>query len=126
MEIQHLFLSHFQELFNGSSCRGSLDFGHIFEEATSPEVAQQLAALDVRLSGDQIKTLEDPFTESEVRDAVFQMKGMNAPGPDGFVAGFYQQNWSWIGSDVVNMVLAFLHSEVMLRELNRYSHSQSS
>ena len=30
------------------------------------------------------------FTESEVRDAVFQMEHNKAPGPDGFPVEFYQ------------------------------------
>ncbi|KAH7860395.1 hypothetical protein Vadar_012955 [Vaccinium darrowii] len=51
--------------------------------------AQLLSNLGVRLSDLQIRELEAPFSEAEIRDAVFQMKGMKAPGPDGFVAGFY-------------------------------------
>jgi hypothetical protein len=34
--------------------------------------------------------LISPFTESEVRDAVFHMEHNKAPGPNGFPAEFYQ------------------------------------
>jgi hypothetical protein len=33
------------------------------------------------------------FTESEVRNAVFQMEHNKTPGPDGFPAEFYQVLW---------------------------------
>lgn len=81
--------------------------------------ANILSALDIKLNEDQVRDLEAPFTEDEVRMAVFQMTGHKAPRPDGFVAGFYQNNWSLVGDDVTKMVLAFLHSGTMLREINR-------
>jgi hypothetical protein len=34
-----------------------------------------------------------PFTESELRNAVFQMEHNKAPGPNGFPAEFYQVFW---------------------------------
>lgn len=117
-EIQHLVVSHFLELFQGSFCRnegeGNLGLGLCNSTGLGSERAQLLSNLGVRLSDSQIRELELPFSEGEVRDAVFQMKGMKAPGPDGFVAGFYQKFWDWVGADVVQMVMAFLHSGVML------------
>ncbi|KAF7134648.1 hypothetical protein RHSIM_Rhsim08G0108800 [Rhododendron simsii] len=77
---------------------------------TTPACFQPLSALGVHLSSDQVQALEAPFVEAEVYEAVFQMGSMKAPGPDGFVAGFYQKNWDCVGDDVTQMVLAFLHS----------------
>ena len=34
------------------------------------------------------------FTETEVREAVFQLQHNKAPGPDGFPTEFYQVFWS--------------------------------
>jgi hypothetical protein len=34
------------------------------------------------------------FFEKEVRDAIFQIKHNKAPGPDCFLAEFYQVFWS--------------------------------
>jgi len=31
-----------------------------------------------------------PFSEHDIREAVFQMENNKAPGPDGFLAKFYQ------------------------------------
>ena len=53
--------------------------------------------LDENQIGDipQVSTEENafltaPFTEDEVRQAIFQMEHNKAPGPDGFPAEFYQ------------------------------------
>lgn len=49
---------------------------------------------------------------------MFQFDGRKALGPDGFVADFYQENWSWVGKDIVQSALAFFESGYMLKELN--------
>ena len=41
-------------------------------------------------SQEENEFLTAPFTEKEVRDAVFDMEHNKAPGPDGFPAEFYQ------------------------------------
>jgi hypothetical protein len=43
------------------------------------------------------------FSEKEVREAIFQMKHNKAPGPDGFLAEFYQVFWSLIKDDLMAM-----------------------
>ncbi|WVZ93196.1 hypothetical protein U9M48_039196 [Paspalum notatum var. saurae] len=37
--------------------------------------------------------LVPPFTEKEVKEAVFQMEQNKSPGPDGFPVEFYQVFW---------------------------------
>lgn len=34
----------------------------------------------------------------EVKKALFDMGPWKSPGPDGYPAGFYQQNWNIVGS----------------------------
>src|ERR1043165_2065688 len=46
-----------------------------------------------------------PYTESEVKTALFQMFPTKAPGPDGFPTHFYQQNWELCGKEVTEVVL---------------------
>jgi len=43
----------------------------------------------------------------EVRNVVFSLNKEGAPGPDGFVAYFFQTYWSIIQSDVFNAVIQF-------------------
>jgi hypothetical protein len=50
--------------------------------------------LDIpQVSPEENDILISPFTESEVKEAVFQMEHNKAPGPDGFPAEFYQVFW---------------------------------
>ena len=44
--------------------------------------------------------LDRPFSEEEVRMAVFQLNKENAPGPDGFTIAVYQECWDVIKEDL--------------------------
>lgn len=45
-----------------------------------------------------------PATELEVKNALFQMKGLKSPGPDGISAIFFQKNWDTVCSSLVTFV----------------------
>ena len=46
-----------------------------------------------------------PFTEEEIKEALFQMYPMKATGPDGYPAHFFQRNWDICGQDITRTVL---------------------
>ena len=58
------------------------------------------------------------FTESEVRDAVFQMEHNKAPGPDGFPVEFYQVFWNVIKDDLMALFSDFHREDLNLYSLN--------
>ena len=58
--------------------------------------------------------LHRPFSNEEVRVALFQMHPSKAPGPDGMSALFYQKYWHIVGDDITHAVLDFLQSGNML------------
>ena len=69
--------------------------------------------LDIpQVSPEKNDILVSPFTESEVRDAVFQMENNKALGPDGFPAEFYQVFWGVIKDDLLHL-FADLHWEAL-------------
>lgn len=46
-----------------------------------------------------------PYTNEEVKTALFQMFPTKAPGPDGFPAHFYQHHWNICGDEITRIVL---------------------
>jgi hypothetical protein len=53
------------------------------------------------------KWLLRDFTEGKVKEALDQMAPLKAPGPDGILAAFYQENWSSIGLEVCKAIFNF-------------------
>jgi hypothetical protein len=88
-------------------------YHHLFsaQENSNPEEV-------VRFIPDKVTDLHNellcsPFTEAEIRVALFMMKPNEAPGPDGFTTGFYQGHWNLLGNDICRAVLAFLNGGSM-------------
>ena len=68
-----------------------------------------------QVSDDENAFLTAPFTEAEVRKAIFQMEHNKAPGPDGFPAEFYQNFW-----DVIKTELLELFGDLHARQLELF------
>jgi hypothetical protein len=86
------FLAYFQKLFTSNSPRG-ID-----------ECLHGLTSMVTREMNDH---LTQPFTAEEVSSALCHMAPLKAPGPDGFAAGFYQENWAFIGEEVCTAATTF-------------------
>lgn len=54
----------------------------------------------------------------EIKAALFNMEPLNAPGPDGFHACFYQQAWSVIGNYVFKQFSSFMDSGTLEEGMN--------
>lgn len=57
-------------------------------------------------------------SREEVRRTIFSMKPSKAPGPDGLSAGFFHKAWSIVGDGVIDAVLEFFSSGILLKEVN--------
>ena len=66
-----------------------------------------------------IMLLMKPISLGELKEAVFGLPGNSAPGPDGYNAKFFQNHWTLIHHDLLQMVQSFWHSEHLLKELNK-------
>ncbi|XP_074277032.1 uncharacterized protein LOC141600687 [Silene latifolia] len=59
------------------------------------------------------------YSKNEVRGAVFQLRPLKSPGPDGIPAAFYQRYWSIVKNDVIKGALNILNSGSVLKDFNK-------
>ena len=52
-------------------------------------------------------TLDESFTEQEIKNAINHMPGDKAPGPDGFTGTFLKTCWAIIKHDIMEAANAF-------------------
>ncbi|CAI0395768.1 unnamed protein product [Linum tenue] len=60
-----------------------------------------------RLSQEDLLMLLRPFQGSDIHKAIHEMKALQAPGPDGFQAIFYQKAWRTVGKSLIDMAMDF-------------------
>ena len=65
------------------------------------------------------EALNKEVEEKEIMKAVYDLRAMKAPGPDGFNGFFYQKYWEVVKDSVVKAVKRFFQNGYMLREINK-------
>lgn len=73
------------------------------------------------LYGDQLdlRSLQDEFTEEEVRMAVKQLARNKSSGPDGLTNEFLQQYWEMLQPQVMQCFQQFYYGQLNLMTMNR-------
>ena len=71
-----------------------------------------------KVSEEENRRLLAPFSESEIREAVFSCYAEGAPGPDGLPFLFYQEFWDFSKKDLVELFEDFHKGELDLYRLN--------
>ena len=66
---------------------------------------------------DNTQLLKIPDAQ-EIKDALFSIDSIKTPGPDGFGADFFKQNWALLRQDFTNCVLEFFRNGKILKEIN--------
>ena len=62
--------------------------------------------------------LDAPFSEAEIKEAIFSCYPEGAPGPDGLSFLFYQKFWEIIKSDIMAMFTDFCQGTLDIQRLN--------
>ena len=88
------------------------------EENSGVKLGQDFWEVNEKVTALENELLEAPFTENEVREAVFSSYAEGAPGPDGFSFLFYQVFWDLIKVDLMNLIRVFEQGDLNLDRLN--------
>ncbi|KAL2224820.1 UNVERIFIED_CONTAM: hypothetical protein Sindi_2935800 [Sesamum indicum] len=70
------------------------------------------------LSEDDVNSLVLPFTQTDVKQAIFDIAEDKAPGPDGYSSGFFKAAWPIVGQEVSSAVLDFFNTSRILKQIN--------
>ncbi|GKV50269.1 hypothetical protein SLEP1_g56981 [Rubroshorea leprosula] len=71
-----------------------------------------------KISDEERAMLEAPFSEEEVRQAVWSCESTNAPGPDGFNFKFVKEMWGTLKEDIMGYVSDFHKHGKLVRGMN--------
>lgn len=74
--------------------------------------------LSFKCSPTQAASLEEMFSNEEIRDAFFSLPRNKAAGPDGFSAEFFRSCWSVIGAEAIAAVKEFFIKGQILKQWN--------
>lgn len=92
----------------------------LFEDSPPTEVDEALilGSIPNLVTREMNESLLRPIPLFELEAVVFQMKRGKAPGPDGFLAKFFQEFWEVIKLDLLAVVQESLLNKQMLRSMN--------
>ncbi|GJS50125.1 hypothetical protein Tco_0600246 [Tanacetum coccineum] len=103
-DVSVLIVKHFEEFLGKSSqlhkmsCRNDI----FINKLTSEEALKMVR----------------PISDSEIKNAMFEIKDSKAPGPDGYTSRFYKSAWSIVGTEVSQAVREFFLTGKLLGEVN--------
>jgi hypothetical protein len=66
-----------------------------------------------------LESLVQPFSETEITDAFFQMNTFASPGPDGFGSSLYRKYWQLLKPKIFNLFNQLYAQSVDLSAINR-------
>ncbi|XP_040996249.1 uncharacterized protein LOC121242444 [Juglans microcarpa x Juglans regia] len=108
IRISKLIDDRDQEITNASAICQQFQafFQELFTTANPQNIDGCLAATNPIVTNDMNQALMRPYCAQEIEEVLFQMDGLSSPGPNGFPAAFYQQNWDVVGRQIISKVIA--------------------
>ncbi|KAL9671555.1 hypothetical protein QQ045_009124 [Rhodiola kirilowii] len=96
-DLEQVAVSYYQQLFLPSV------------SMSDQEMLDSLHHIPVAISYAHNRMLTEPYSELEIRRALFQLYPYKAPGLDGYQDGFFQKFWGTIKRDFTASCLSILH-----------------
>jgi len=85
-------------------------FTDLFNRTAETSPAQFISSVHPKIDDTDHEALISPATFHEVKRALFSMKGIKSPGPDGIHAIFYKENWQTVSRSFLNFINSALDS----------------
>ncbi|XP_058786284.1 uncharacterized protein LOC131660936 [Vicia villosa] len=98
-QVKHHVWEHFANFF-----KESYDHRSILEGISFNRLEEVTAA-----------SLEAPFNELEIKQAVWDCEGSKTPGPDGFTMEFFKNHWDILKEDLMKFVSDFHAKETLIK-----------
>lgn len=93
----------------------ALSIEHLFKAQPTSVDVDLLRSIPKVIDDEMNEMLIQIPTADEIKQAVLNLKGDSAPGPDGFSGVFFQTAWEVVGSDVINFIQHSWRSHTMMR-----------
>lgn len=101
--IKSVVVKYFSDLFKSRQClQGNVDIPQLFPCIDDADVAGLVKSVDLQ----------------EVKDSLFGIGGIKAPGVDGYPACFYQNQWSLCAGDIFDLVSTVFSTCIIPEKLN--------
>jgi hypothetical protein len=86
-------------------------YKHLYTSEGTVNMEEVLTHVPIKVRQEMNGKLIAPFSETKVKEALFQMFPTKAPGPDVFPAHFFQRHRELCGTKVTSVVLRILRGE---------------
>ncbi|KAL0287048.1 UNVERIFIED_CONTAM: putative ribonuclease H protein [Sesamum radiatum] len=70
------------------------------------------------LTQEEADLISAPVTQSEIKEALFDIDEDSAPGPDGYTSAFFKDAWPVVGEEVSAAVTEFFRTGKLLKQIN--------
>ncbi|GLJ29203.1 hypothetical protein SUGI_0575970 [Cryptomeria japonica] len=97
---------YFKKILNDKDGRKNTDSGMVLDAV--PRI----------ISEEDNRMLLEPFSEEEIKKAVFRLHPDKAPGPDGMTTRFYQNCWEFIKTDLMEVLEHVRKNGKFVKEIN--------
>ena len=94
-------------------------FQNIYTTSSPSCIEEITTTISIRITREMNEELIKPFTGEEVTKALHQIHPTKALGPNSMSAVFLHKYWSFVGTDITNMVLNVLNQNLPMAALNK-------
>ncbi|KAL0307939.1 UNVERIFIED_CONTAM: Transposon TX1 uncharacterized protein [Sesamum calycinum] len=105
-DISNVFVAYYQRLLGGDRTNRAMDLRYLRPWAKHI-ITDEEASLLVR-----------PITKDDVKTTVFDIEEDRAPGPDGYLSGFFKAAWLVVGEEITAAVMDFFTTGRLLKQVN--------